>query len=101
MAVTCQVDGCDRLAAASVRGDDMPGPIRLCFTHTEDFRMNASAWKVTWDPAGSGPVSVRAAPVAAVGRAAGSAAPSAGPVPGDAAWARVRSRLPKRRGRPA
>ncbi len=93
--VMCQVDDCDRQAAASVRREDLPGPIQLCFTHTEDFRMNGAAWKVSWGSAESGPISVRAAPVAAVGRSPAASVES--PAPGAAAWARLKSRLSRRR----
>ncbi|MDE3203585.1 MAG: hypothetical protein KGQ66_05120 [Acidobacteriota bacterium] len=91
----CQVDGCDRRAAASLRRDDLPGPVRLCFTHTEDFRMNGPAWTVIWGSSEHGPVSVVPAPAAAVGRAPGVAADrSTSEAP---AWTKVRSRLTRRK----
>ena len=96
--VTCVVDDCDRRAAASVQRDDLPGPMQLCFTHTEDFRMNKAAWAITWVASEPSPTSVKAAPVPSVGRGvdapgAVTGASEAGP----AAWARFRTRLPGRR----
>lgn len=41
--VMCRVDGCGLRAVASVVREDLPGPIQLCATHTEDFRMNGAA----------------------------------------------------------
>lgn len=64
----CRVDGCGRRAAVSVVRDDLPGPIRLCATHTEDFRMNGARWSFTWDSVAGVPASVRAAPLPPVGR---------------------------------
>lgn len=64
----CGVDGCGRRAAASAVRSDLPGPIRLCATHMEDFRMNGDRWTITWDPVTGEPASMVAAPAAAVGR---------------------------------
>ena len=73
----CRVEGCERRAAASVTRDDLPGGLRLCATHTEDFRMNGERWTITQGVPGTPPV-VRPAPLAAVGRT--SPGPAAGPV---------------------
>ena len=91
----CQVDDCQRRAAASVLREDLPGTMQLCFTHTEDFRMNGSAWTVNWSPTESGPISVRAAPVGTVGR--DPLVPWEGQTAGPGAWGRLRTRLPGRR----
>ena len=90
--VMCRVDECERRAAASVVRTDLPGPIQLCATHTEDFRMRGSAWTVTWSPGETLPISVRAAPADPVGRNATGAA-SGPPAPRAGQWARWRSRL--------
>jgi len=63
----CRVDGCDRRAAASVVRDSLPGPLPLCLTHTEDFRMNNAGWTIIWENSSAEPTSVTAAAVAAVG----------------------------------
>ncbi len=90
----CRVDGCGRRAASVVR-DELPGPIQLCATHTEDFRMNGAAWTVTWNADGSRPISVQAAPPALVGR---SSSPSAGgPDLRASGWAKLKTRLWERR----
>ncbi len=91
----CRVDGCGRRAAASVVRDDLPGPIQLCATHTEDFRMNGAAWTVTWSAGGSCPISVQAAPPAPVGRS--SLAITGGPVSREPRWAKLKTRLWERR----
>ena len=94
--VMCQVDGCDRRAAASVAvRADMPGPIQLCATHTEDFRMNGTAWTVTWSAGDRRPMSVLAAPAAPVGR-------TSVDTPSDtearvSGWAKLKARLGDRR----
>lgn len=44
----CWVAGCDRNAAASVNREDLPGPLRLCATHTEQFRQSSDGWGITW-----------------------------------------------------
>ena len=90
--VICRVDNCERRAAASVVTEHLPGPIQLCATHTEDFRMNGAAWTVTWRPGETLPVSVRAAPAGPVGRAWSGAA-SGAPVSRNRVWARWRTRL--------
>ena len=89
--VMCQVDACERRAAASVVREDLPAPIQLCATHTEDFRMNGAAWTVTWSPGETLPVSVKAAPVAPVGR--GPSGAGSAPVTRTRGWARIRNRL--------
>ncbi len=66
----CRVDGCDRRAAAAIVQDRLPGPLRLCATHTEDFRMNGAGWTVTWERTVAEPTSVKAAAPTAVGRSA-------------------------------
>jgi hypothetical protein len=93
--VICRVDGCERRAAASVVGEDLPGPIQLCATHTEDFRMNGAAWTVTWTVGESGPISVQAAPATPVGRSSsGTASGTVSEAPG---WAKLKTRLWGRR----
>ncbi len=87
----CRVDGCGRRAAASVVREDLPGPIQMCATHTEDFRMNGAAWTVTWSAGGSCPISVQAAPSAPVGRS--TLAVAAEPVSRASRWASLKSRL--------
>ncbi|HWE54851.1 MAG TPA: hypothetical protein VG435_05030 [Acidimicrobiales bacterium] len=88
----CRVEDCDRRAAVSVVRDDLPGPIRLCATHTEDFRMNGPRWVVEWEPGADSPVSVTAAPLAPVGRSASDG--PVGPAPKDGGGHRLASRLP-------
>jgi hypothetical protein len=63
----CRVDDCDRRAAASMIRDTLPGPLHLCATHTEDYRMNGASWVVSWEPALAEPTSVKPAPPAVVG----------------------------------
>ena len=63
----CRVDGCDRNAASSMIRESLPGPLRLCATHTEDYRLNSSGWNIIWDPTSPEPTSVTAAAVAPVG----------------------------------
>ncbi|MDQ1393676.1 MAG: hypothetical protein QOF30_2653 [Acidimicrobiaceae bacterium] len=48
----CFVSECDRRAAASVSRPDLPGSLRLCATHTEQFRQSSDGWGITW-PAGA------------------------------------------------
>jgi hypothetical protein len=48
----CWVAGCDRGALASVTREDLPGSLRLCATHTEQFRQSSDGWAISW-PAGS------------------------------------------------
>jgi hypothetical protein len=64
----CRVDDCDAHVAASVIRDTLPGPLRLCALHTEDFRMNSAGWMVSWEQRMAEPTSVKAAPAAPVGR---------------------------------
>ena len=66
----CRVDDCDRQAAATMIRDTLPGPLRLCATHTEDFRMNSDGWTVAWEKASAEPTSVKTAGAASVGRGA-------------------------------
>ena len=64
----CRVDDCDRRAAASIVRDSLPGPLPLCATHTEDFRMHNAGWTIIWENGSAAPTSVKAAAVAPVGR---------------------------------
>lgn len=93
--VMCGVDGCGRRAAASVVREDLPGPIQLCATHTEDFRMNGAAWTVTWSVGEPGPISVRPAPAAPVGRS--SLDTGSEPLPRASGWGKLMARLWGRR----
>jgi hypothetical protein len=92
----CRVDDCDRRSAASVIQDTLPGPLPLCLTHMEDYRMNSAGWIVTWEQTLAEPTSVKAAEVAAVGRT------TAGPVgslpPASSSGNSLRKRLAMRRG---
>jgi hypothetical protein len=56
----CFVAECDRGALASVNREDLPGPLRLCATHTEQFRQSSEGWEITWPPGDPAPVSVKA-----------------------------------------
>jgi hypothetical protein len=56
----CFVTGCDRGALASVTRPDLPGPLRLCATHTEQFRQSSDGWGITWPPGAPGPSAVTA-----------------------------------------
>jgi hypothetical protein len=87
----CRVDGCDRRAAAAIVQDSFPGPLPLCATHTEDFRMNSAGWTVTWESTLAEPTSVKAAAPAAVGRSA--ANPAGAAWPHSAPAGRLRTRL--------
>ena len=70
----CRVNDCHRWAAASIVRDHLPGPLRLCATHTEAFRQNNAGWDVAWERTSAEPTSVRAPTAASVGGAtAGSA----------------------------
>ena len=95
----CRVDGCDRNAAASMIRDTLPGPLPLCATHTEDFRMNGEGWDIVWDASAPEPTSVTTQAAAAVGHS--------GPRPVEASAApdgpglRLRSRLLPRRNKSA
>jgi hypothetical protein len=94
----CRVDDCDRRAAASMIRDTLPGPLPLCATHTEDYRMNGAGWIIAWDQASPEPMSVKPAPAAAVGHSG--PRPVEAPQPGSptsgvksriAAWRTTRS----------
>jgi hypothetical protein len=63
----CHVDGCDRTAAASVARDDLPGSLRLCATHLEDFRQNNVGWMIDWSKEAADPTSVVIPVMASVG----------------------------------
>lgn len=56
----CFVADCDRRAAASVMRPDLPGPLRLCATHTEQFRQSSDSWGITWPPGAAVPTTVTA-----------------------------------------
>lgn len=56
----CCVAGCDRNAAASVTRPDLPGALRLCATHTEQFRQSSDDWAIAWAPGDAAPTSVTA-----------------------------------------
>jgi hypothetical protein len=64
----CRVDGCARHAAATIVGENLPGPLRLCATHTEQFRQNSAAWNIIWERTAPEPTLVRAPDAAKVGR---------------------------------
>jgi hypothetical protein len=64
----CWVDGCARHAAATIVREDLPGPLRLCATHTEQFRQNSAAWNIIWERTSPEPISVRAPDATKVGR---------------------------------
>ena len=64
----CRVDGCARHAAATIVGENLPGPLRLCATHTEQFRQNSAAWSIIWERTTPEPTLVRAPDPAKVGR---------------------------------
>jgi hypothetical protein len=73
----CRVDECDRLAAGSVAGNDLPGRLRLCATHMEDFRLNSVGWTVNWARGASEPTSVIVPVVSTVGTSVGFSGPRA------------------------
>jgi hypothetical protein len=56
----CWVAGCDRGSAASVTRDDLPGSLRLCATHTEQFRQSSEGWVIAWPAGTPAPTSVTA-----------------------------------------
>ncbi len=56
----CFEAGCNRGIAASVTRDDLPGPLRLCATHTEQFRQSSEGWIITWPPGDPEPTVVTA-----------------------------------------
>ena len=64
----CRVDECDRNAASTIVRDSLPGPLPLCLTHTEDFRMNGAGWNIVWEHTSPEPTSVTTGAVARVGR---------------------------------
>jgi hypothetical protein len=64
----CWVDGCARHAAATIVRESLPGPLRLCATHTEQFRQNSAAWNIIWERTAPEPTLVRAPDPAKVGR---------------------------------
>jgi hypothetical protein len=66
----CRVNDCHRWAAASIVRDHLPGPLRLCATHTEAFRQDNAGWDVVWERTSAEPTSVRAPTSASVGRTA-------------------------------
>ncbi len=91
----CRVDDCHRWAAASIVRDHLPGPIRLCATHTEAFRQNNAGWDIVWERTLAEPTSVRAPAAASVGRTTAGSAEVLQPP--DVAAKRVRSWLALRR----
>jgi len=56
----CWVGGCGRWAAASVTRPDLPGQLRLCATHTEQFRQSSDGWDIAWAAGATAPSSVTA-----------------------------------------
>jgi hypothetical protein len=56
----CFVSGCDRGAAASLTRPDLPGSLRLCATHTEQFRQSSEGWGIIWAAGDPAPTSVTA-----------------------------------------
>jgi hypothetical protein len=64
----CWVNGCVRHAAAAIVREDLPGPLRLCAAHTEQFRQNGAAWQIIWERTTPEPTLVRAPDAAKVGR---------------------------------
>lgn len=90
-ALICRVDDCERRAVASVAREDLPGPIQLCATHTEDFRLNGTGWAINWSPGQTLPITVKTAPAGPVGR--GPLRPSSEPVSTAPGWSKLRSRL--------
>jgi hypothetical protein len=56
----CFVSGGDRGALASVTRQDLPGPLRLCATHTEQFRQSSEGWGITWASGAPAPTTVTA-----------------------------------------
>ena len=56
----CFVSDCDRGALASVTRPDLAGPLRLCATHTEQFRQSSEGWGISWAPGDPAPTSVTA-----------------------------------------
>jgi hypothetical protein len=93
----CRVEGCGRRAAVTLDQEGFPSPLRLCATHTEDFRMNASGWAISWDPVSGAPISVRAAVTPLPGRAPGPAGPAPRGERGVAAYLARAGQLVRRR----
>jgi hypothetical protein len=56
----CFVSGCDRGALASVTRPDLAGSLRLCATHTEQFRQSSEGWGINWPAGAAAPTSVTA-----------------------------------------
>lgn len=56
----CSVGDCDRNALATVSRHDLPGPLRLCATHTEQFRQSSDGWVIDWPRDAVAPSSVSA-----------------------------------------
>ncbi len=56
----CFVTECHRGALASVGRPDLPGQLRLCATHTEQFRQSSEGWSITWPAGDAAPTSVTA-----------------------------------------
>lgn len=56
----CCVTACSRNAAASVTRSDLPGSLRLCATHTEQFRQSSEGWAIAWAVGEPAPTSVTA-----------------------------------------
>jgi len=56
----CFVTDCHRGALASVTRPDLPGSLRLCATHTEQFRQSSEGWGITWPADQPLPTSVTA-----------------------------------------
>jgi hypothetical protein len=54
----CRVGGCPRNEAATIIEDEFPGPLQLCFAHTEQYRQNREGWKIDWDAGAAEPTSV-------------------------------------------
>jgi hypothetical protein len=63
----CRVGECERSAAAAISRDDLPGPLRLCATHLEEFRQNNVDWAIDWSQGTPEPTSVSTPVSAAVG----------------------------------
>jgi len=75
-----------RERAASPGTDDLPGPLRLCATHTEYFRQNSLGWKINWEHEAPEPISVTTPATSSVGLS--------GPTPAQAAGHEPTSRHP-------
>jgi hypothetical protein len=79
-----------------VTGAELPGPLQLCFAHTEQYRQNRDGWKIDWAAGASEPTSVfaptnwEAAPLIAPVSETPAADPKAGAGP---AWLSGPARL--------